>query len=235
MKEIVTPKYGFLTSSESILENNEGNSPISTIVARQFGWLSYKFTSFDPQPTRITENDEGFLAEWDVNLQPKEQQELGYITNYRLLASILLLIILALAAWYVFRKRNVVVLDKRLFAMHTETGSVRVVKIVLNVRNRGNTNINNLRIVDRVPHVIKAPTQYGSLRPIHVKASPEGTIMVWDFATIRPREEKIISYRLEGKMQVLGKIVLPSAIAKYVSLGRGITARSSSVSLREKR
>lgn len=235
LKEIVTPSYGFLTSSESVLENNEGNIQVSTTVARQFGWLSYKFTSFSAQPSRVTENEEGFLVEWDINLQPKEQLQLEYTTNYRLLAAIILIIILALVAWYVFRKRNAIVLDKRVLAMHTETGSVRVVKIILNARNRGNMPVSNLRVVDRVPSVIKAPTQYGSLKPMHVKAAPEGTTMVWDFAHIRPREEKIISYRLEGKIQVLGRIVLPSAIAKYIMLGRGITARSQTLSLREKK
>ena len=119
--------------------------------------------------------------------------------------------------------------------MHTDTGNVGIMKVLINIRNRGNVSLNNVRIVDKVPNSIKAPTQYGTLKPNHVKASPEGSIMVWDLPNVRAGEEKVISYRLEGKIQVLGKIVLPSAVAKYTLLGRGVAARSSTASLREKK
>ncbi len=119
--------------------------------------------------------------------------------------------------------------------MHTETGSVKVMKVLLNVRNRGSVRVNNVRIVDKVPNVIKAPTQHGNLRPTHVKAAPEGTVMVWDLPALRPGEEKIISYRIEGNINVFGRLVLPHAVAKYILFGRGVSARSTSVSLREKK
>lgn len=235
LKEVSLPQQGFLLGGETIIQTNEGNTPVTNTVSRQFSWLSYKFTSFDSMPTRITENDEGFLAEWDLTVDPQESVSVSYTINYRMLVLIIILIIAALVAYYTFRKRNAITIDKRVLAMHTETGSVRVVKIVINVRNRGNTLINNLRVVDRVPSAIKAPTQYGILKPMTVKAAPEGTTMVWDFHTIRPREEKVISYRLEGKIQVLGKLRLSPAVAKYVLFGRGVSAFSSGVSLSEKK
>jgi len=235
LKEVSMPQQGFLLGGEVITQTNEGNTPVTNTIARQFNWLSYKFTSFDTIPTRLVKNDEGFLAEWDLTVEPQESVSVSYTINYRMLFLIILLIIAALVVYHVFRKRNAVIIDKRVLAMHTETGSVRVVKIVINVRNRGNTLINNLRVVDRVPNAIKAPTQYGILKPMTVKAAPEGTTMVWDFHSIRPREEKVISYRLEGKIHVIGKLLLSPAVAKYTLFGRGITAFSSRVSLREKK
>ncbi len=235
LKEVVTPQRGFLISGETITQTNEGNSKVSSSVSRQFSWMQYKFSTFSEQPTKTTENSQGFFVEWGFSLSPGEAKTVSYTINYRSIFVFILLIALVIYLWHRFRSRNTLVVDKKVLAMHTEAGSVRVIKVVLNIKNRGGTTINNVRLIDRVPGVIKAPTQYGAVKPGTVKATPQGTTMVWDFAAVRPREERIITYRLEGRIQLLGKVVLPGAAASYSISGRHVSARSSSVSLREKK
>ncbi len=235
LKEVATPQRGFFKGGEKIVQINEGNSYTLSAVSRQFGAFAIKFTDFSPEPARITKNAEGYLAEWELNIGPKEQKAVEYTTNYRMLVLVIILVIAALAAFYIFRKRNAIAVTKRVLAMHGAGGGARIIKIVLNVRNRGNITVNNLRLVDTVPAVIKAPTKYGALRPGHVKASANGTTMVWDFASVKPKEEKIISYVLEGKINIIGRLRLPPAFARYVLFGRSVSASSSSVSLKEKK
>ena len=139
-----------------------------------------------------------------------------------------------LVGWYYFRQQNAIVLTKKAVAMHTEKGSLRVVKVILTLKNRGSMSVNDIRVVDNMPRSVKAPTQYGSVRPIHVKASPEGTVMVWDVASVRAGQEFIITYRLEGNIDT-HRLLLPSAKAKYTLFGRMVNTYSHSVQLTEKR
>ncbi len=235
LKEVSVPHTGFLKTGETLTFSNSGNTQVSQNAQRTFGWFSYKFASFNPEPTKVEKTDQGYLVQWDLNVNPQTSTSVSYSVNYRMPIIVLIIIILAGFVWYIIRQRNAVVIVKRVFAMHTEAGSIKVMKVVLNVRNRGGLTANNVRIVDRVPNAIKAPTQHSTYKPSHVKAAPEGTVMVWDFTNLRPGEEKVISYRIEGKIQILGRMHLPPAIVKYVLLGRGVSARSSSVSLQEKK
>lgn len=235
LKELTLPETGFLLSGETVSYSNAGNTPVQQTVTRVFGWFSYKLTSFDPEPTSVEKSDQGYVAKWDVNVLPQSTIAVKYTVNYRLPIILVILIIIALFVWYIVRQRNSIVVVKRVFTMHSETGSVKIMKVLLNVRNRGGLTVNNLKLVDRVPNSIKAPTQHGALHPTHVKAAPEGTVMIWEIPNLRPGEEKVISYRIEGKVQMLGRMSLPSAVAKYVLLGRGVTARSSSASLHNKK
>ena len=235
LKQLTLPETRFLLTGETVTFENTGNTPVTQTLTRVFGWFSYKFASFNPEPSSVEKTDEGYVVKWDLNVPAQSNKSVNYAVNYRLPIVILLIIIIALLVWYVVRQRNAVVVVKRVFAMHTETGSVKVMKVLINVRNRGGLTVNNLRIVDRVPSAIKSPTQHGMLRPSHVKAVPDGTILVWDLPSVKPGEEKIISYRIEGKINAMGKLVLPATVAKYLLLGRAVTARSSTVSLTEKK
>ena len=58
--------------------------------------------------------------------------------------------------------------------------------------------------------------------------------MVWDIPHIGRGEEKIITYRLEGKHAV-SSFAFPPAVAKYTSFGRAMAARSGIVNLNNKK
>jgi|SRR3989344_1395650 len=234
-KQLIEPESGFLISGESVTLKNEGNSPAVQSYSKRFDYLAYKFASFSTEPNSITKDNGAYNVEWSYVLSPKESRVVTYSVNYRLPTFILVLIIVVAALVYVFRKKNAIVINKRVLAMHGHEGNVHVMKVVIGVKNRGNTGISNVRVVDRVPTMIKAPAQFGTMRPNHIKSAPDGTLMVWDINYIRRGEEKIITYRIDGKMQVLGRLVLPSAVAKYKSFGRMLAARSGIASLHERR
>ena len=119
--------------------------------------------------------------------------------------------------------------------MHGNEGSMHVLKVVINIRNRGNFIVNNVRVMDKVPETINAPTQYGSLRPNFVKSQGGFTTMIWDIHAIPRGQERIISYRLVGKLNILNRVILPQAKASCTSMGRKLFTSSSSVSLKGKK
>ena len=235
VKQVIEPQGSFLIGGESITLKNEGNSQVEQLYTKEFDYFAYKFATFDPEPTRVTNSDGIYLVEWNYALQPGQSRIISYTVNYRLPTFILILLAVIAALVYIFRIKNAIVVNKRVLAMHGEQGNVHVMKVVLVLKNRGNIGINNVRVIDRVPNVIKVPAQFVSMKPNHIKAAPDGTLMVWDIHHVRRRESRVISYRIEGKMQVLGRLVFPSAIVKYKSFGRMLAARSGIVSLHEKK
>ncbi len=235
VKELTEPESRFLYSGEQLTRTNEGNTPVQQVYSKDFDFLAFQLASFNPEPTSIQKKDGVYRVEWVFTLLSGEAKTVGYAINYRVPTLIIVLIIIAFAAWHVFRKKNAIVLTKRILAMHGEAGKLHLVKVLIHVRNRGNVSVKDLKIVDKVPTSISAPTKYGIHRPSKVQAVPEGTVMVWDIPLIPPSHEKLLSYIVEGKMQILDKIVLPSARAKYVLFGKQIIARSSTASLHSKK
>jgi len=236
VKELVVDKGGIFSSSSEVTISNEGNSPSANTYLTQLSSIEYRLASFNPEPHSINQNDEGYEIVWQYSLMPGESYVIDYKVSY-VSPIIVLLVLIALGfLWYFFRKKNPLVIEKRILSMHGEIGSnVHIIKVVLNIRNRGAVSVNNVRIMDRVPRTIKAPASFGSLKPTTVNSSTEGAIIIWDIPTIKAGSESVISYRLEGKMQVLDSIILPQAKGKYKLFGRQVLAISNSASLRSKK
>ncbi len=235
LKEISVPNDQFLIAGERITKTNDGNTPVTEYVLRRFSWLSYKFSKFTPEPTRTEKVNSKYLVQWDIVLDPLESKSVAYTVNYRVPIAILILIIIGLLIWYYIRLRNAILVSKRVLTMSNVEGGVKIIKVVITLKNRSAISVNNLRVLDLVPSEIKAPTQHGELRPNSVKSTHQGTLLAWDILSLKGNQERTISYRLEGKMHSLGRIMLPPAKAKYTLFGRAITAKSSFVSLREKK
>ena len=234
LKQVVEQEGRFLISGEDVELNNEGNSRVSQVYTKDFDFFAYMFASFSPEPTKVKRANGAYTVEWSYVLGPKDSKTISYSVNYRIPTLIFIIIILIAAGVYVFRKKNAIVLTKRVLAMHGQEGSVHVMKVDLNIKNRGNMGVNNVRIVDRVPNSIKSPAQFGSASPSYIKPASDGTVMVWDIPHIGRGEEKIITYRLEGKHAV-SSFAFPPAVAKYTSFGRAMAARSGIVNLNNKK
>ena len=235
LKEIITPNTKFLIGGEKVSLKNDGNTPTTQTVTRKFGWFSYKFSSFDPLPTRSEKVNGKNIVQWEETVAPGTTTSVAYSINYRIPTAILFILVFGVLGLIYFRQKNALVVSKRVISMSTETGSVKVMKVILSVRNRGGMTVHNAKLMDKVPAEIKAPTQHGNLRPSHVSASPNGTVMIWEIPSIRHGQEIVVSYRLEGKINVMGKMMLPPAKAKYTLFGRPVVASSFSSQLKEKK
>ena len=236
VKELSIETGGFLVSGSEITINNEGNSPVVRTYSKQFSSIEYRLASFNPAPYDAQKNDDGYEVIWQYSLMPGEDYTINYEVSYRLVLLFLIILVVLVVLWYVFRKKNPVVLEKKILAMHEAgSGNVHIVKVLLNIRNRGAISVSNVRVMDNVPRTIKTPASFGSLKPSSVKSSPEGTIILWDIPFIKGGSEILISYRLEGKIQVIGSVGLPAAKCKYKLFGRQVVAVSNFASLKNKK
>ncbi len=233
IKEIIEPQDDFLAQGQTITQTNEGNAVTTESYKKNFGSIAYTFTLFQPEPTSVVQTDGSTTVEWKYNLQPGETVILNYTTNYRKPLLFAFFILIALVLFYTLSKKHLEV-NKRVLVLHTTQGGMAILKIVVTVKNPGKITIHNVSAMDKAPNTLKAPTEFGIIKPASVKDTPEGIKMIWHLASLKAGEERSLTYKIESKMELHKNFLLPPAFAKFMSGTKKIIASSSSVSLKPK-
>ena len=68
-----------------------------------------------------------------------------------------------------------------------------------------------------------------------MKTTAEGIKMLWSIPTLAPGEEKIISYKMEAKRTLLGKLILPPAVARFKKGDKAVMVRTGKKVVKEKK
>src|SRR3989344_3430976 len=113
VKELVQPEERFLYGGASVTRSNLGNSETEELYSKKFSSIAYMLASFSPKPTSVAKEDGLYNAMWQFPLRPGEEKTVKYSVNYRTPTLILILIIIAAGAYHVFRKKNAIVISKK--------------------------------------------------------------------------------------------------------------------------
>lgn len=215
LQEVSEPAEGFLILGEKTTLNNNGNSLIENILVKKLSWIQSKFTKFEPAPSTIEQKADGYIyVQWNYALQPGESETYSYSTNYRNPIIYAILFVIIVGGIYLLRKKDLAV-TKRALSLHTTEGNLAIMKVLVTVKNNGNSGIDDIKVMDKVPGLIKAPVEFGMIKPSSVKNVGEHTVLVWDIPHLKKGEERVISYKIEGRVNILDTIVLPAALAKF--------------------
>ncbi|MEK6955184.1 MAG: hypothetical protein AABW52_00840, partial [Nanoarchaeota archaeon] len=122
VKELIEDDSSFLVSGETVNLRNNGNSVVNQAYTKDFDYIAYKLSSFNPDASKIEKVDGVYRVYWNYQLLPGESKVVGYKVNYRWPTLILILIILAAAFVYVFRMKNSIVISKKVLGMHAHEG-----------------------------------------------------------------------------------------------------------------
>ncbi len=234
VQQVVEEEQGFFTGGETVTHTNSANTVTEDVYEKQLGTLAYYVSTFDPVPSKITKEESGYRVQWVTSLNPGQRVVLRYRTNYGkplLMGLILLGIIVAV---YKAKKRFLYI-KKRVLLLHTEKGGVGIMKVVVEVRNNSGHDLPNVSIMDKVPKMINAPTDFGMHKPVQVKQMPDGVLLIWRFPLLRKGQEITVSYKVATKTQVMGRMVLPRAVVKSLVGMKKYMGHSSVVHLRERR
>ena len=90
--------------------------------------------------------------------------------------------------------------------------------MLIHIKNRTNKMFNDLIILDRIPKIteIGRGFEIGTVKPTKVMYHPaKGTIAKWEITSIDSFEERVIGYKLQTTMNIIGGLTLPLAILKY--------------------
>lgn len=229
IKEVSEQISGFLSWGENITESNQGNTIAERAFTKQFSGFELLFTSFTPEP-EIVESENKKLAQWQYTLSPGEAKTFSYKTNYGTPLIILILVILVLALLY-FTLRKPITVRKKVMALHSRQGKIAIMKVLIYVKNKRNKPLKSVSLIDKVPKSIRRPTQFSQDKP-KVSSLADGTRLLWSLS-LRPKQEKVISYRIESSIKVIGRIRLPKAIILVKTKNSRKVSKSNSAILKE--
>jgi len=108
---------------------NDGNQEEMTINRYPTGYFRNWFTTATPEGT-MEEDESGRHLRWDVILGPKASAEITVTENYRLLVSIIIIIIAAIITYFLFRSPVVSWKDAKLIESKEGISDIKVKIIV---------------------------------------------------------------------------------------------------------
>ncbi|MBI5392220.1 hypothetical protein HZB00_04425 [Candidatus Woesearchaeota archaeon] len=231
-KQVVEPQNGVFVTGETVTKKNEGNAVLDEVYSKDFTKFSYMFTSFSPAPSHIDLNDGKKVAVWEFTLAPGQSYTIQYLTNYRTPFFFTVLLLLGIALFYHLKKRDLVI-QKKVMVLHTREGGLAVLKVLITVKNTGSSVLQHVELIDRVPHLLKSPTDFGTAKP-HVRSQPDSTHLYWEIPHLRKGEERVFSYKIESKTKLPSSLLLPPASAK-VTVGKNRVMATSGTAVIRRR
>lgn len=229
LKEIVSPKSGVLYKRIEVVKENKGNTDSFEFYSKELSLFQRLFTDSQPEPTKITRSENGYLYSWQFKLEPGEVRTIIIETDYRLATVILVILIILAFVIYYFTKTDVSV-SKKVMNIVTDKNGITKMKILINIKNKGIKTLRNVKVMDKLPAVINSPDSFGTAHPKVIKGEG-GTKLVWDILELTRKDERIFSYNASYKLNVIGQLNMARTLVRYRSGFRNVIVRSNPVRL----
>ncbi len=225
----------FLKKTEVMRFKNDGTLRFTKNVTYPINYLTQVLSSTDPKAEVVFIDGERHY-QWRMSLGPQDQAEFSVTTNYRPLVAIIVLVLVGIILYYVFRSPLVVRKESHEMIIKEHDDQIGF-KILVHIKNRTNSIIDNIKIVDHTPPFVKVSNKFtlGTLQPDKmISHQKKGTLLKWSIETLEPFEERIISYEITPKLKVIGSVRLGSVRVKYKTrFGRIARIYSNKLILKE--
>lgn len=219
--QTVTETKTFLKTVYTITVTNDGNVRHQQAAKFKMDSLTDLFTSADPNAYVITDETGRYLA-WDFELGVNENVTVTLKTNYRI-PIIILLILIILAAVYVIYKSPVQI-TKSASNVVMHEGGVSGLKITLVVKNTGSKPIKDVEVFDTAPSIasVEKDVEVGTLKPAEILRHKKGGLLLkWKISELDGKEERLITYKIKSKLDIVGTILLDRAKVRFkISKGK---------------
>ena len=220
-------KRFFLKDIVSRVYFNEGNVVNTEAVVYGTALFNQIFTKTTPK-AEVIKKDGQRMYTWKLSISPEGTQVITVVTNFRPLFFIIILIILGVIGYYVFR--SPLVITKEATVLNKEEGGISHIKVLLHLKNRSNKPAENVVIMDRVTHIAEVEREFshGTLAPEKIlKHEKKGTVLKWSITMLEAYEERILTYKLKSRLNVIGSMKMPQATVKFKN-AKGNTVKISS-------
>ncbi|MFH0870236.1 MAG: hypothetical protein V1866_04230 [archaeon] len=215
MKETAKKENSIFRSVETFSIYNNGN--LEGVAEHKISMNLFQrlFTKVTPDARKEKGDDGKSYYVVRENLATQKYLNIKMVTDHRLLVTIILLIIISTALYFVFRSPIIVV--KNAEPLGRTTDGLSEIKVRLYLKNRSKKSINHIRITDSIPSIvdIEKNKHIGSMDPVNISKSRNGTLVRWEFDALEAYEERIIAYTIKSKLKLVGGIRLPSARARF--------------------
>jgi hypothetical protein len=204
-------KNSILYSDVTIKITNNGNTLEKNFyVTESMPSISKNFFYPETEPTSQEEKGNRIVYKWLINeLDPGQTITIKYqlrFTNVVVIACILIIAIIWIV-WLFFRPR----LIKNYIGALAENQEIT---ISLNLKNKGRKMLNNVIVKDIVPPLASIVKKFGTLEP-KIAIAPTGTQLTWGIKQLKPKEERIITYKIKPVIEITGGFKLPKAFFMF--------------------
>jgi len=217
--------------NEYIKLHNDGNSETVKQVKIQRSGFQRLFTSASVKYSKLREDGVTYLT-WDVPLKPQESYELVVKTNYNSIAILIVLIIAGIALYYVFR--SPLLLYKRAKIITSSDDGITEIRVKLHLKNRSGREIRTVKVIDRHPKIVSLveDNSIGSMKPTKMlSADKVHSLLMWNLEALEPYEERLLSYTIRSKLDIVGNVHLHSAKVRFMTSSGERTTSSNDVTL----
>lgn len=211
---------GIIVRTTTMRKTNRGNTQVVANVSLKKDIMSRLFTSFSPEPDEVTRDGFFIGYVWHMSLNPSESLVVVSVTNYTIPFLILAVIIgigIVARIYYL----GSVSINKRVSLVRTRGGEFAL-RVVLRVRAR--KTIDKLQLVDSLPGMTKLYENYGKHPDMIEK---DNRRLAWNIGHLRRGQERVYSYIVYSKLNIVGKFELPLAHATFEKNGKSGEAYSN--------
>ena len=216
-KDILTAEkkeYGFIIASKIITKENKGNVVVDTQTTLKKNIISRLFTSFSPQPDKIERINNEVYYYWNKSIKPGEKLEIIVKTNW-LFPFIIILSVVGVVVIVKKSSQKSLTIKKNVSFVKSKNGQFAL-KVTLNVYSR--KYLERIRLIDRLPPLVKVYEKFGAEKPVRVEEKNKR--IEWAFEKLEAGEIRTISYIIYSKVGILGRFILPSAVAIFEKNGK---------------
>lgn len=222
VKEEITVEEKFLKTKTTIKLTNFGNIENKN---------SYKYDiKFFEKIVIFTDADNSYVSKeegkrqliFPFDLKPGDEATIEITKNYRFIAYTLLILIIIIIAYYQLRSPVIVRKDAAVNAPSHDGVSDFKVKVL--IKNRSQKPVENVKIIEMIPSlaILVKEAAVGTVEPTKIiRNDSKGTLVRWDINYLEPFEERIITYKLKSKLNIVGGLTLQPTKTKFeTSTGR---------------
>ncbi len=209
----LTEENSFLKYDQTFLVSNDGNVENSQEFRYAIGTIESLFVASDAIVLR--EDGQQYLL-WDVQLEPGTSTELVAVYNYRIVFYLLIAFLL-IVCFYLTVRLPITVRKKALTVVGSSDG-LSEIKVLLEVRNKRKYPVRDVSIIDFVPGIanVEKGIEIGTLHPHKINSNGQGSKIEWQLSELDGLEQRIISYKIKAKLNILGPFRLPRSIVQFV-------------------
>jgi len=204
-------KNSVLYSDAVIRITNNGNSIEKNFyVTESMPAISKNFFYPEIEPASEEEKENRIIYEWLIDeLKPGQTITIRYQLRFTsvVVTACILIIAVIWIVWLFFKP----MIKKDYIGLLTGSQEITV---SLTLKNKSRKTIKNVIIKDIVPPLASVIKKFGTLEPKIVRKA-KGTELTWKIKQIRPKEERVITYKIRPVIEITGGFKLPKAFFTF--------------------
>lgn len=194
---------------------NTGNVPVSGEIREPMRWYERFLLTANPKPALESGSGGHYWIVWKYdNVMPGDlTRTYSYSISYMpVVLAALLVLLLGVAAWQGVRALSI---TKEVIRQKVSPTTLEA-SLGIHVKNLSDRTIRDVVLVDSLPGMAK-PAEFDTAKPADVKKEGGRTVIEWMLGELKPREERVITYRMHTAVGVVGLITLPAATVRFTS------------------